>query len=232
MQVKLPQDYYFGISAASAENPDSFEVHKFIVSTTNSHTREEPNRQRVPDARNQQHQQHQQHQNQPPKKTASSQSIPPWIQDVIASNVQGQQAQFEDLHNRIQDIAHHIAAIHTALDSMNDLASHRHNELISRLAPVDDRSAHNVRISESIERTSKQILRDLESKDFKDVLGQMHRRLEDNHADLPGVVKRVVKEHGLSWISLLVIAFAVQIMVVGAYIVYKKRRGGAPKKYL
>jgi mannose-binding lectin 1 len=28
------------------------------------------------------------------------------------------------------------------------------------------------------------------------------------------------------------IAVAVQIMIVGAYIVYKKRRGGAPKKYL
>ncbi|KAI9801103.1 MAG: hypothetical protein M1833_002971 [Piccolia ochrophora] len=32
-QIKLPHSYYFGISAASAENPDSFEVYKFSVAT-------------------------------------------------------------------------------------------------------------------------------------------------------------------------------------------------------
>lgn len=244
-QVKLPQDYYFGVSAASAENPDSFEVHKFIVSTTNSHTREEPNRQRFPDARNQQHQQpvqnqphqesaQQQHaqQNAPPKKMASSMQIPPWIQDVLASNVKTQDDQFADLHNRIQDIAHHVAAIYTALESANEQAEHRHNEIMSRLAPLSDRIEHNVRLSERTESTAMQLLRDLESKDYKDLIAAMHRRLEDNHKDIPNVVRAVVQQHGLSWMSLLAIAFAVQVMVVGAYLVYKKRRGGAPKKYL
>ncbi|KAL1602244.1 hypothetical protein SLS59_004932 [Nothophoma quercina] len=246
-KVKLPSDYYFGISASSAENPDSFEVHKFIVSTTNSHTREEPVRQRFPDARNQQHQnqqpvQNQPHQesaqqahaqqNSPPKKMASSQSIPPWIQDVLASNVKTDNDRFEDLHNRIQDIAHHVSAIYTAIESINELAEHRHNELMSRLAPIDDRSAHNVRLSESTKSTVEQVLRDLESKDYKELIAAMHRRIEDNHKDIPNVVKAVVQQHGLSWMSLLAIAFAVQVMVVGAYLVYKKRRGGAPKKYL
>lgn len=163
---------------------------------------------------------------------ASSQSIPPWIQDVLASNVKTQEDQFADLHNRIQDIAHHVAAIYTAIESLNEQAERRHNELMGRLAPIDDRTAHNVRLSEKTESTAMQILRDLESKDYKEIIGQMHRRLEDNHKDIPNVVKAVVQQHGLNWVSLLAIAFAVQVMVVGAYLVYKKRRGGAPKKYL
>jgi mannose-binding lectin 1 len=32
--------------------------------------------------------------------------------------------------------------------------------------------------------------------------------------------------------TFLFIAVAVQVMVVGAYMAYKKRRNGAPKKYL
>lgn len=243
-KVKLPQDYYFGISAASAENPDSFEVHKFIVSTTTSHTREEPARQRSPDARNQQHQQpvqnqphqdsaQQQHaqQSSPPKKMASSAQIPPWIQDVLATSLKTDNDRFEDLHNRLQDMAHHVAAIYTAIDSINDLAEHRHNELMSRLAPLDDRSAHNVRLSEATQNTANQILRDLESKDYKQLIAAMHRSLDDNHRDIPNLVHAVVKQHGLSWVTLLAVAFAVQIMVVGAYLLYKKRRGGT-KKYL
>ncbi|KAF1925767.1 concanavalin A-like lectin/glucanase [Didymella exigua CBS 183.55] len=249
-KVKLPQDYYFGISAASAENPDSFEVHKFIVSTTTSHTREEPVRERVPDTRNQQHQQpvqnqphqesaqqqhaQQQHaqQNAAPKKTASSAQIPPWIEDVLATNLKTDNDRFEDLHNRIQDMAHHVAALYTAIESIGAAAEQRHNDLLSRLAPLDDRSAHNVRLGEGTQNTVDKILRDLESKDYKESIAAMHRRLEDNHKDIPNLVQAVVQKHGLSWVSLLAIAFAVQVMVVGAYLVYKKRRGGAPKKYL
>lgn len=184
---------------------------------------------------NQPHQEsaQQQHaQTSPPKKMASSAQIPPWIQDVLATNLKTDNDRFEDLHNRIQDIAHHVAAIYTAIESINEQAEHRHNELMSRLAPIDDRTAHNVRLSEGTQNTANQILRDLESKDYKELIAAMHRRLEDNHKDIPNLVQAVVLKHGLSWVSLLAIAFAVQVMVVGAYLVYKKRRGGAPKKYL
>lgn len=241
-KVKLPSDHYFGVSASSAENPDSFEVHKLIVSTGTSHTREEPNRH---DARGQQHQQpvqnqphqesaqqqHAQQQNSAPK-MASSQQIPPWIQDVLASNVKTDTERFTDLHNRIQDIAHHVAAMYNTLENLNTLAEDRHNTLMHRLASLDDRVNHNARLAEQTNIHAQQILRDLESKDYKDLINSMHNHIADNHKDIPNVVRAVVQQHGLSWVSLLAIAFAVQIMVVGAYMVYKKRRGGAPKKYL
>ena len=97
---------------------------------------------------------------------------------------------------------------------------------------IDDRVNHNARLAERAGIESKQILRDIESKDYRELINVVHRRLEDDHKDIPNVVKAVVSQHGLSWMSLLAIAFAVQVMVVGAYLVYKKRRGGAPKKYL
>lgn len=163
---------------------------------------------------------------------ASSQQIPPWIQDVLATSVKTDNDRFEDLHNRIQDMAHHVAAIYTAIEALNAQADTLHTALLHRLGPIDERLSHNVRLAEGTSSTAQQILRDLESKDYKTLIGAVHRRIEDNHKDIPNVVKAVVREHGLSWVSLLAIAFAVQVMVVGAYMVYKKRRGGAPKKYL
>lgn len=163
---------------------------------------------------------------------ASSQQIPPWIQDVLASNLKTDNDRFEDLHNRVQDLAHHVAAIYTAIESLNAQTDHMNNAILQRLGLIDEHLTHNVRLSEGTSTTAQQILRDLESQDYKTLIGAVHRRIEDNHKDIPNVVKAVVKEHGLSWVSLLAVAVAVQIMVVGAYVMYKKRRGGAPKKYL
>lgn len=105
-----------------------------------------------------------------------------------------------------------------------------------RVVPIDDRGAATMRNVEKVERTTMEILRDLESKDFKDMMRQIHNALETSHDSLqmrlPDVMGKVVKGHGPSMTAFLFIAVAVQIMITGAYIVYKKRRGGAPKKYL
>lgn len=42
----------------------------------------------------------------------------------------------------------------------------------------------------------------------------------------------VVDQQRPSMLTFLLAAVAVQIMVVGAYLMYKKRRNSAPKKYL
>ena len=227
-KVKLPSDYYLGVSASSAENPDSFEVHKLIVSTGSASSSRPVQNQPHHESSQQQHAQAQQNQ---PKK-ASSQQIPPWIQDVLASNVKTNDARFEDLHNRLQDIAHHLSALYSDMTAVNARTEELHNALMTRLSSIDDRVNHNARLAEQAGIESKQILRDIESKDYRELINVVHRRLEDNHKDIPNVVKQVVSQHGLGWMSLLAIAFAVQVMVVGAYLVYKKRRGGAPKKYL
>jgi mannose-binding lectin 1 len=119
---------------------------------------------------------------------------------------------------------------------MHQDSENRFNDLMHRVVPIDDRSAATIRNVEKVERTTMEILRDLESKDFKDMMNQIHRALENNQEglsrSLPVVMGAVVGSHKPSMTSFLFVAVAVQIMVTGAYIVYKKRRNSAPKKYL
>ncbi|MCJ1390128.1 hypothetical protein MMC18_002986 [Xylographa bjoerkii] len=44
-KILLPSDNYFGITAASSDTPDSFEIYKFVLSTTATYAREEPRQQ-------------------------------------------------------------------------------------------------------------------------------------------------------------------------------------------
>jgi mannose-binding lectin 1 len=241
-KVSLPEGYYFGISASSAENPDSFEVHKFVVSTTNTYTREEPNRQGF--VRQDWHQEqanmaskliHEQqtHKQQQP---SDHSNIPQMLEDVLAGSIRSQQDQFADLHNRIQIINNRVAEIHEMVENMVRSNEQRFVDLMNRVVPIDDRSAATIRNVEKVERTTMEILRDLESKDFKDMMKQIHFAIEQNHEDLgrslPAAMGLVYGSHKPSMTSFLFVAVAVQIMVTGAYLVYKKRRNGAPKKYL
>jgi mannose-binding lectin 1 len=217
------------VSASSAENPDSFEIHKFLVSTTNSHTREEPNK-----ARKQQQNQQQQQSNKPAQQqrlTDDQTSIPQMLEDVAAANIRATQDQFADLHNRIQILNNRVSHLTDLLENLVSTSS-SHQTLLTH---IDDRSAATLRNVEKVERTSMAIQRDLESKDFKDMMMQIHRALESNHEGLvrglPGVMGEVAKRHGPSLTVFLFAAVAVQIMVTGAYVVWKKRRGGG-KKYL
>ncbi|KAL6711630.1 hypothetical protein ACN47E_004564 [Coniothyrium glycines] len=246
-KVKLPEGHYFGLSASSAENPDSFEVHKFVVSTTNSHTREEPNKNRYAQgdshqaqqnlAMQQLHEQQTHHQQQAQRGGSSNKdNIPQMLEDVLASNIRSQQDQFADLHNRIQIINNRVFEIYELVEKMVEDNDRRFHDLMTRVVPIEDRGAATIRNVEKVERTTMQILRDLESKDFKDMMNQIHRALENNQEglsrSLPLAMGAVVSSHGPSMTTFLFIAIAVQIMITGAYIVYKKRRHGAPKKYL
>lgn len=153
------------------------------------------------------------------------------LEDVVAANIRSQQDQFNDLHNRIQILNHRIANMQEMLEHFIDLSNTRQNDIMNRLVPIDDRSAATIKNVEKVERTSMSILRDLESKDFKDMMMQMHRALENNAEGLSRALPGIVKGHGPSLTTFLFVAVAVQIMVTGAYIVWKKRRGGT-KKYL
>lgn len=189
LQIELPEGYYFGISASSAENPDSFEVHKFIVSTKASQEPPNPNKQDYVNSQHQQqkiaaqkgHEEQTHKQNQAQQKYGSSISqndIPKMVEDVLAGNIQSQQDQFADLHNRIQIINNRVAEMAETIELIHKENSERWNELMHRIVPIDDRGAATIRNVEKVERTTSQILRDLESKDFKDMMNQFHRAME------------------------------------------------------
>lgn len=234
-KVKLPEGYYFGLTASSAENPDSFEIHKFVVSTTNTHTREEPNKKQFQPPPVEQHQQQNQQQRPKPVK-GSVEETQQMLQDVLAGSIKSQQDQFADLHNRIQIINHRVNSIYEMLERLDTENANRFNDLMHRVVPIDDRTSAMIRNVEKVERINMEIQRDLESKDFKDMLRQVHNAIQESHAGLsstmPIAMSHIVGSHKHSMTTFLFIAVAVQVMVVGAYMAYKKRRNSAPKKYL
>jgi mannose-binding lectin 1 len=124
--------------------------------------------------------------------STSQNDIPKMLEDVLAGNIRSQQDQFADLHNRIQIINNRVFEIAETVEKIQKQNDERWNELMHRIVPIDDRGAATIRNVEKVERTTMQILRDLESKDFKDMMNQIHRALDRNHGNvmqsLPGMM--------------------------------------------
>ncbi|EUC37277.1 hypothetical protein COCCADRAFT_23160 [Bipolaris zeicola 26-R-13] len=246
-KVELPEGYYFGISASSAESPDSFEIHKFVVSTINSHITNPPSPNKKDyanyvNSQQQKQQKHQQHQQQQSRSTSEN-GFPQIIDDVSADTIRAQQEQFADLHNRVQMVDHHLATllhrvyeVKQAVDTLTEENNERWKDISERVHAIDARSAGTMHNVEKVERATAQILRDLESKDFKEMMNQIHRALERNQDGviqvLPHLMGAAITSKGPSMMTFLFIAVAVQITITGGYMLYKRRRDSAPKKYL
>jgi mannose-binding lectin 1 len=114
------------------------------------------------------------------------------LEDVLAGNIRSQQDQFADLHNRIQIINNRVFEIAELVERIHQDNAERWNELMRRVMPIDDRGAAMIKNVEKMDRTTMQILRDLESKDFKEMMNQIHRALENNREgltrSLPGMM--------------------------------------------
>ncbi|KAF1356598.1 putative lectin family integral membrane protein [Delphinella strobiligena] len=218
-KVNLPPGNYFGVSAATAENPDSFELNKFVVSTTNSITREEPVKRpslerldRFPES-------------------------PSALPDTDASTISNQAEQFADLHNRLQGMTHQIANIFGEFDKLSQLLNEKHNQIVGSIPPSsgDAISALSRRL-ENIERTVQTIQRDVEGRDYKEHLNNLQQAVEGVRGgltdNLPDSISQMITTSAPKMGKFIFVVIAFQVILLGAYIVYKKRRDNAPKKYL
>lgn len=106
------------------------------------------------------------------------------VEDVFAANIKSQQDQFADLHNRLQIMNHKIDGIYDMLDKMIMDNDARFDQLMGRVTPMHDQIGATMRNVEKVERTTMETLRDLESKDFKDLLNSVHRAINQGHNDL------------------------------------------------
>ena len=167
IQVKLPSDYYFGITAASADVPDSFEAYKFVVTTSSSIAREEPRRGQIPQQGNQQQQQ----QGQLPPQGYQQQQL---FQDTPASQYKSQDTQFEDLHNKIQIIAHSLDSLSQQVSKLAQNSEGRHAEISRNVMSADQLNAMDQRI-QGIEKTVK---------DYQGEFTRMHRVFESSHSNM------------------------------------------------
>ncbi|MCJ1478128.1 hypothetical protein MMC13_006804 [Lambiella insularis] len=224
-KVLLPSDNYFGITAASSDTPDSFEIYKFVLSTTPTYAREEPRRQ-IPV-------QQQPQQDQDPQRAPNP--APQAEVQIPVPNSQQQQPVSVDLsalESRLTSLSADLSTLSTGvlsrLDSLSALAAtaERQRVLDSRIAGLE------VQIGELKQTIA------LASKDTGGKFNEMHAKLGEKHdALLEGLQERV--GHLLStgskktgWGFLVVMVVLVQIGAVAGYVVYKRRREGGAKKYL
>ncbi|KAJ5122331.1 hypothetical protein N7526_009268 [Penicillium atrosanguineum] len=219
-KVALPAGNTFGITAATPENPDSFEIFKFILESASG--------QSAPVYQNNAPQQ-------PIQNQAPPANLPPVSSSGKSSLDAGIAAQFVDLGGRLQ-LAN--KATNTILQDMRSQAAKsesRHAEMQQNLATKSDLAALDARL-QRIETLLQSVQRDIQGRDYSGSFSQLHDTLRSSHLSLT----ESLQGHLLSAITastprmgffiFLVIAF--QVLLAVSYIVYKKRRANMPKKFL
>lgn len=227
-KVRLPTGYQIGVTAASAENPDSFEVFKVVV-TTESSTPDDPaavgfnQRSEPPPAAADP---------KAPINRAADGSIPSYSSepaDEPASAIPAD-AQFADLHNRLQFMMKHISSLNRDVVTSQGLAMERANILEKRLDQAMDQlnslAAMDRKMGE-IAADVRQTKADLHSSLDRHVAG-IKNVVADTHRTLLGSIAASAP----SVLGYVVVVVCSQAVTVAAYLVYKRRKNAGPKKYL
>ena len=165
-RVSLPSNYYFGVTAATGENPDSFEVNKFVVSSA---APAEPHHLNDPAAKA----------GAPPpqlQRLDKFPSSPEAVPDRVADDFKNQNDQFADLHNRMQGMTHQIANILPEIAQLGQKMEQRHDALLA-VQPSDVLGDLKRRI-EGIERTVMQIQKDVEGRDYGKHISDLQSSIE------------------------------------------------------
>ncbi|KAI9737181.1 MAG: hypothetical protein M1834_000774 [Cirrosporium novae-zelandiae] len=213
--IMLPNNYYFGVSAASAETPDSFEVYKFLLQSTGSNTQQFS--QPIVNVNDQQ------------QEAEKSEDETP------AESIKGQDQQFADLHNRLRSMSSSISALTREVALLSSKAERRHQELLGRMSQAEEFNSLDRKL-QSIEQSIIDLKKDVGNKDYRSELSKIQDALKDTHANLlerlPSSLGEVVISSSPRMGLVLGILVCVQLALAASYVVYKRRRANAPKKYL
>lgn len=168
----MPSNYKFGITAASAETPDSFEINKFIVSSSSPHQ-------------------------QIPHHEGTQPAAPGHDNFMQHPNSQGgfstggghdASAQHHELLNRLQSLTTQLQDVKRELVSVDARHGERHTELKNTVnnmpsVPQSQIAAMDRRI-QLIEGVVSKTLREVEGRDYKDSLTSLQKAVKDTQADL------------------------------------------------
>ncbi|KAE8154748.1 putative lectin family integral membrane protein [Aspergillus avenaceus] len=213
-KVALPAGNTFGVTAATPENPDSFEIFKLILQSVQSGST--PVQQQV----NQQQQQQQQ----------------PVAPQGQASQQQEQPQSAQGVTNEhIVDLGGRIELINKAISNQGKLSETRHQDLQQKFATKEQVASLDARL-QRMEQILQTIQRDLEGKDYRDRLSQIQESLRSSHLTVTEILQGSLLEAvtasapRMGFFICLIIAF--QVFLATAYIIYKRRRANMPKKFL
>ncbi|KAK6543838.1 hypothetical protein TWF694_000566 [Orbilia ellipsospora] len=245
-KVQLPSYYRWGISAASAENPDSFEVFGFKVHVDEVKlTHDEIEAQKVVNNEQQDTQRFLDEERQRRNKETAQNSARMAegkhkefhsqyeYKDEDAKAFKDNNAQFSDLHLRMQAMTHQIAEVQKVTGEISYTVRHlseligelsgvgqdNHGKLGVNLGQIHDRINHMEKTFENFERSLRHE-------------GEKINQLRDHHENLPNHIKDAMTTHGPRMGFSISILIVFQVMLAIAYVFYKRRKNMAPKKYL
>lgn len=162
-----------GVTAATPENPDSFEIFKLVLQTATSPVGKAPPVQ--------QHNPNQQPLGaQPQAGTQQTQAMP---NDMSSIN-----AQIVNLDGRLQLVNQATNNMLGEIGNQNSKSETRQSELLQRLATKDQVQGIDVRL-QRLEQILLSIQRDLEGKDYRDRFNQLHETLRSSHLSLTENIK-------------------------------------------
>ena len=152
----MPPDYYFGLTAASAETADSFEIYKFNLFTSRSVTREEPRRGQPP----------------PAEQPGSRDSVPQAESQAPPSALF--QSQFDNLHERLQTLTQSMDSLLREVKQLADKSEGRHQELSRGVIAADRLNSVDQRL-QGIETTVRE---------YQGQFSTLQSSLKDSHSSL------------------------------------------------
>ncbi|KAI1739848.1 legume-like lectin family protein [Xylaria scruposa] len=241
-QITIPPGYQFGITAASADNPDSFEVFKLVVMTGDLSAKAQEG---SPSQQQQQNNGQNQAQaqtsygrtpNQVRNNAQSDDAFDDSVPDASADSITSSKAQFADLHNRLQSVNHHLSTIFRQGAGMNNMAEKRHeetsrmiNDLKQSLSKIEKLDKLEWITSEmtKMQREIQNIKTDLNNR-ISQSENNLKRSISSNHGTmLEHVATQTTPRHG----KLIFVIIGSQIVLVVGYIFYERKKT-LPKKYL
>ena len=246
-KINIPASYNWGITAATPDNPDSFEIFKFTVMENsggmrrNSEQPQDKAGQRVMD-----------------NAGGKTQNIPTTGDDDFDQNIipdedagyyTSSSTQFEDLHRRLQGMNHQISSIYRGMIRYEQAQDKRHTDIKMLVTDVQSKMGMARGDIEKLGATGStggssgsgddmlNRIRDLEKevramrndinkkiaasdKNFKTYLEGHHAALSDAVSGTPGHAK------------LILLLIGSQAVLVVGYVLYVRRRMNIPKKYL
>ncbi|EKV16063.1 Concanavalin A-like lectin/glucanase, subgroup [Penicillium digitatum] len=221
-KVALPAGNTFGITAATPENPDSFEVFKFILESATSQGSTIPS--------NQDSTPQQPARNQDPDQPAQP------IKPATEVTMNGLAAQIADLSGRIQLSGKATNTILQELKNQALKADQRHEELIQKSLAQDRQLAQFDTRLTRVEQLLQAVQTEIKNKDYNGRFNQLHETLRSSHLslseNLQGHLLSVITASSPRMGFFIFLLIVSQVVLVIFYVIYKRRRANMPKKFL
>ena len=223
-KIKLPLGYNFGLVAATSDTPDSFEIFKFVISTENHYpdgaspppTQEPLSSEPKIDLRQK-------------RDSRDLEDVP----ETPASEIKSQEAQFADLHNRLQSMSRQFSILTRDFQSFQSAAAVQNEGLSAQIARLEAKlgnldlvPSHGKKL-DGIEKVARQTRDDVHAALEKQVASLRMSVQEVHH----GLIS-TVGDHALTLGSIILVVSGSQLLTVSAYLIYKKRKSAGGKKYL